>query len=786
MLKNYLITALRHFWKQKSYAILNIAGLAVGLTASLLILLWVQDELSYNAMHAQAGHIYRVHANFTNNGTVSVWNNVQAPVATYGKQQVPGIQQAVRIRNNHHVYLFRYQYKSFTENHRAYVDPSFFSVFSFNLLKGNPQNPFPDLHSVIMSASTARRYFGEEDPMGKVIQADGKQDYVVSGVVADFPANSSIQYDMLFPMELFASNFWSNGYFSDMENDWGNYDHEIYLLLQPETSPQSVADKLTQILEKSSPYAHGTSYALQPLSQIHLYNPDGSEGGMQEVRIFAIVAFVILLIACINYVNLATARATRRAKEMSVRKLIGAGKQELFWQILGESALLFIVAVVITLVAADLLVPAYNDLTGKSMDFNILDTSVLLTLGAAFVFTVLMVGIYPALLLSSFEPLHALKGNLMMGNTSGTFRKTLVVVQFTLSITLIIGTLIIGKQMDYIRSKKLGYDRENIFTFGMRDMRQHYESIRNELLNQPGVLAVTSADQNLTNIGNTTGDTGWDGKEPNSTFLIHPVSVDENFMHTMQIELLEGRGFSGSPADSAHYILNETAVKEAGIEDPIGKRFSLWAREGTIIGVVKDFHFSSIHQKIEPAIFYYQPDSWMMYVKTTGADAQQAIAAAQEQWHKYNPDYPFEYQFLDESYDQLYKSDQHTGRIFNYFAGVAILISCMGLFGLATFTAEQRVKEIGIRKVLGASAASIVRLFSLDFLKLVLIAILIASPIAWYLMSRWLDNFAYRTTLSGTVFLVAGMLALLIAFLTVSYQSIRASRANPTESLRSE
>ncbi len=787
MLKNYLTTALRHFWKQRTYGILNIAGLTLGLTTSLLILLWVQDELSYDTMHTQADRIYRVNGNFTVNGAVDTWGSVPAPVARVSLESIPEVDNAVRIHNNYDVSLFKYQDKTFTESEKAYVDTSFFSMFDFPLLQGNRQQPFPDLYSVIVTESTARRYFGEADPMGKVMQADGKQDYVVSGVVEDFPANSSIRYDMLFCMDLFAQKFWGNSYFKDMANDWGNFDQSTYLLLQPEASVKEVSNKLTEAIHAAKAEDESDFFfSLQPLLQTHLYNADGTEAGMQEVRIFAIIAFVILLIACINYVNLATARATKRAKEISLRKLIGADRRTLFWQLLAESMLLFTIAIAITLVAADLLMPAYNNLVGKQMSFNALDTTVLYTLAAAFGFTVVTAGIYPALLLSGFEPLDVLKGHSKISSGNSTFRQSLVVIQFTLSITLIIGTLIISQQMDYVRSKKLGYDKENVFVFGMRDMQEHYKSIRNELLQQPGVLAVTSADQQLTNIGSTTGDTDWDGKEPTSTFLIHPMGVDEHFIDDMKLTLVTGRSFSGAPADSAYILLNETTVKEAGITDPIGKRFSLWGREATIIGVVKDFHFASIHQKIEPSVFYYLPEGWSMYIKTTNAEASQAIAAAREQWNKYNPNYPFEYEFMDDAYDQLYKSDQRTGRIFKYFAGIAIFVSCLGLFGLATFAAERRVKEIGIRKVLGASIGGIVRLFALDFMKLVLLSLLIASPLAWYLMSRWLDNFAYRTSLGLGVFLMAGLLGILIAFLTVSYHSIRASLANPVESLRDE
>lgn len=790
MLYNYIVTALRRFWKQKSFAFLNVFGLTIGLTASLLILLWVHHELSYDTQHRQADRIYKVSANFNTGDGVQTWASSPGALAVFAQRSLSDIEQVVRVSSSSEAELVKYRDQTFTGDEAAFVDPAFFTVFDFILLQGNPENLFSDPKSVVLTESTAQKYFGDQDPLGKVIQTKEDREYVVQGVLADFPMNSSIQYDLLFPIAILSQQYQANDYWQSLETDWGNFNYETYLLLPPHASVAEVEEQLSHLHRSNHPYYTENDqdffYTTRPLTDLHLYAADGTEAGMQEVRLFAIVAFVILLIACINYVNLSTARATQRAKEVSLRKLIGADRRQLFGQLLIESGLLFVIAAGLALIASYLLMPVYNGLSGKSLEFDMLSKPVLFILVGTFLFTLVTAGIYPALLLSTFKPIQSLKGKFSIGKSNISFRKALVVMQFTFSIVLIVGTLIISQQMQYIRDKKLGYDRENVFTFGMRAMYDHYEAVKAELEKQPGVLAVTSANQDLVNIGNTTGDTDWEGKEEERMFLIHPIRIDEDFLETMNMELVAGRAFTGSPADSAHFIMNETAVAQAGIDDPIGKRFTLWQTQGTIIGVVKDFHLASVHQEIEPAIFHYDHRNWTLYVKTTGEQASGAIAAAEKLWKQYNPDYGFDYKFLDERYDALYRADQRTGRLFNYFTGIAILVSCLGLFGLATFTAERRVKEIGIRKALGATVASIVVLLSRYFVKLVLLSVLISTPIAWYIMNLWLEDFAYRTEIGAGVFLLAGCAALLIALLTISFQSIKSALANPVDSLRSE
>jgi putative ABC transport system permease protein len=790
MFKNYFKTAWRNILKNKFYATINVVGLTVGLTVGLLILLWVSDELSFDRFHTKAEQLYQVNAQIGSGTSKQVWDGVQAPIATFALREVPGVQSAVRLVGNYSYAVFKYQDKTLKpgDNGNFYVDPSFFKVFDFKLLKGDRNRPFPTNQSVIITQSTAKRFFGDADPVGKIISGDGKDNYTVAGILDDFPENSSIKADMLFSINLQASQYTGKDYWKSMDSDWGNYYASTYLLLQPNVSLQSVMDKLTQIHISNQPGADASKvkYLLQPLTHLHLYQPGGAEGGMQTVRVFLIVAVLILLIACINYVNLSTARAMLRSKEVSVRKIIGAERSQLFAQFIIETALFFTIALILSFVAVELLMPAYNDLSGKQMKFDLLDISVWKVIGLTIAGTLLASSIYPALLLSSFKPINALKGKISLGVGNNVFRKGLVIMQFIFSIGLIISTLIINGQLKYIREKELGYDKSYVFSFPMRAMQKNYESVRTELMNQPGVHDVASAGSDVVTIDNTTSDTNWEGKDPTQSFLIHSVSMDKHYLGLFKMKMAAGTVFTGIKSDSAHYILNETAVTNAGIKDPVGKSFSLHDVKGTIIGVVKDFHFASLKKKIEPTIFQYRADNWKMFIKTTGKDAPAAVEAAKRTWKKYNADFPFEYTFMDEKYNNLYKTEQRSGTLFSVFAGIAIFISCLGLFGLATYTAQVKVKEIGIRKVLGASVLNITTMLSKDFLVLVIVSLVIACPIAWYAMSKWLQDYVYRIHIEWWVFALAGVSAILIAFATISFQAIRAALANPVNSLRSE
>lgn len=790
MIKNYFKTAWRNLVSNKFYSAINIIGLTVGLTVGLLILLWVNDELSFNAFHTKAPRIYQVEAQIGTGTSKQIWGNVSAPIATFALKEIPGVENAVRLVGNNNYSLFKYGDKSLEpgDNGMFFTDPSIFKVFDFKLLEGNTNNPFPNIQSILISQTTAKRFFGNAEPIGKVIKGDGRDNYTIVGVFADVPENSTIKFDMLFSIELKKKDYDGKGYWKSMDSDWGDYYAGTYLLLRPGVSPASVADILTQIHIKNQPGpdASKVKFLAQPLTQLHLYNADGTPSGIQTVRVFLIVAILILLIACINYVNLSTARAMLRSKEVSIRKIIGAGKKQLFIQFVLETILFFSIALILSFGLITLLMPLYNNLSGKQLQFNLFDAGVWQVIGLTIIGTLIASSIYPALLLSSFKPVNALKGKISLGVGNIAFRKILVVTQFIFSIGLIIGTLIINSQLKYIREKELGYDKSYVFGFAMRDMEKNYEAVRAQLLTQPGIDGIASAGDNITNIQNSTSDTEWDGKDPNVSFVIHPINVDKYYLPFFKLQFVAGSPFTGIKSDSAHYILNETAVREAGITNPIGKRFKLHDQNGTIIGVVKDFHFASLKQKIEPAIFSYYPHMPEMFIRTTGKNASMAIAAAQKVFKQYNPGFPMDYDFLDDDYNNLYKTDQQSGLLFSWFAGIAILVSCLGLFGLATYTAQVKVKEIGIRKVLGASVASITGMLSKDFLILVTFSIIISTPIAWYAMNKWLQGFIYRVNVQWWIFVLAGVIALIIAFITISFQAIKAALANPVKSLRSE
>jgi len=799
MLKNYILISVRSLWKNRVYSVINVFGLAVGLTAAVLLLLWVQDERSYDRFHVQADCIYRQTSTFNQEGQQQTWTGVPAATMAFARREVPEIQLAALTANNEDVTLFSYNGKAFTGKGNAlYAEGTFFQIFSFPFLRGNAQKPFANNRSVVITESMANKYFGPnwkstDNPIGKIIRTDGKEDYQVSSIIEDIPANSHFApYSFFFTMDIYAANFTRNGGNGESKTidvDWGNFNFEGYWLLKPNASPEAVAKKLTAIHHRNQKELEILTYSLQSLTDMHLYKADGSgEGRIQTVRTFTWVALIVLFIACINYVNLSTARATKRAKEVGIRKIAGAGRPQLFGQFLGESVLLFSLAFMMALGLITTCLPIYNELAGKTMALNLLDPTTLAVLGLSVLATVLIAGIYPALLLSSFKPLIALKGHIKLGSGNVSFRKVLVVTQFALSTGLIINTLVIGDQLTYIQQKDLGYNKENIFSFSMRgDMNKRLESIQTELTREMGIVGVASAEGDIINHSNSTGDTDWEGKARGRQFIITPMAVDKDFLSLLNLKIIAGQGFTGSKSDSTGFILNETAVVQTGIKNPIGKRFKLWQTEGRIIGVIKNFHPQSIHQEIPPMVLFYRLN-WCnrMYVKTTGKDAAKAIAATAEVWKKFNPDYPFEYTFQDESFRKLYQDDERTGRLFNYFAATAILISCLGLFGLATFTAHQRTKEIGIRKVLGASVSDIVTILSKEFVLLVFLAALIAFPVAWWAMHTWLENYAYRVDMSWWTFALAGVSALGIALFTVSFQAIKAAVSNPVKSLRTE
>ena len=791
MFKNYFKTAWRSLLKNKFYSAINISGLAVGLATGILLLLWVQNEKSYDKFNNDFQNIYRLSSHFNSNGETQTWTGVPGPLAVFAKS-MPEVQSIVRTQNEFDQVLSnKDRTKIFDGNKVAAVDSGFFNLFSFQLLQGNKAALFPNINSVVLTKSTTQKLFGDEDAIGKTIIFN-KTNFTVTGVLKDFPGNSSIQYDAIFPMGYYAQQFTAgggNGDWKTIDEDMGNFGFTTFVKLQPNANPGKVGQQFSSDYKKARNGDTQASFGLQKLATIHLVSADGNDAALRMVQIFMLVVILLLAIASINYVNLSTARSLIRAKEVGIRKIIGAKKQQLFFQFTTETVLLFCFATVLAIILIFLLMPLYNGISGKTLSFSLTDINVWKVVGLAVVGTLVASSIYPAFLLSSFKPIETLKGKIATGLGIASFRKALVVFQFTISVILLVSTIIMGNQMSFIKNKDLGYDKSYVFSVPLTDeVVNHLDAVKTELKNNPGILNVaTSNAYDFSSVNQSTGDLDWEGKPANTNLIITQVSVDKDFIPTMKIKFLEGGNFAGTPADSSHFILNETAVKKMGLKPPYaGQQISFHNNKGTIIGVVKDFNFQSLKEKIAPLIFFTGWGKNVLYVRTTGQNAQQAIASVEKQYKKYAGDIPFKYNFLDKSFEAQYKTDQRSGVLFKVFAGIAIFISCLGLFGLATYTAEVKRKEIGIRKVLGSSISGIVQMISKDFLRLVIIAIVIAVPAGWWAMNKWLEGFAYRINISAWVFVLAGAIALLIALLTVSFQAIKAAVANPVDSLRSE
>lgn len=791
MIKNYLKTAWRSLTGNKFYSLVNISGLACGLATAILLLLWVQHERSYDRFHRDYNRTYRILAHFDTNNGEMVWDWVPGPLSVLS-QAIPTVESVVRLNDDEDQILSNADRSKVMDGfHTTFVDSSFFDIFDFKLLEGNPLQPFPDNSSVMLTQSTARKFFGEADAMGKVIQFRGHP-FTVTGILQDFPDNSSLQFDALFPMGFYGQQFTENGGNGDwktIDTDMGNYAFKTFVKLNADASSQAVAH---DFYERYKAARHGDSqgsFQLQPLSDVHLVTADGNHAAARMVSIFFIVAILVMAVAAINYVNLSTARALVRAREVGIRKVIGAGKRQLFLQFMLETTVLFAFALLAALVLIFLLLPVYNGIAGKTLFLSFANTEIWKVIGYSAAGTLLAASIYPALLLSGLHPLKTMKGNTTSGMGTALFRKGLVVGQFAISMALIVATLVISRQMDYIRKMDLGYDKSYVMSIPLTgEVVDHIDAIKTDLAGKRGIVNAALSDiYDLSNLLNASSDIEWEGKPTDDQTIITQAVIDRDFIPTMKIQLLEGSNFTGMPTDSNAYIVNEAAVKAMELKPPYaGQPITVHGRKGTIIGVVKDFNFKSVRERVAPLLFFNWWKGNILYVRTTTQDAQHAIAAIEQQYKKYAGDAPFSFTFIDKQFEAKYDRDQRAGLLFNIFAGIAIFISCLGLLGLSTYTVRQRVKEIGIRKVLGASVGSIVQLLTTGSLLLVVTATVIAAPLAWWAMNKWLEDFSYRIDIQWWMFAVAGLVTVVIALLTVSWQAIRAAVANPVDSLKDE
>ena len=787
MLSNYLKIALRTIRRRKGYAFLNVLGLAVGLAGAFFILLWVSGELRYDRFHERGDALYRVmrHARF--GGNTYTWSSVPMPLAEVLERDFPEIEHAMLLSWREQPILSRGD-ESFRERGH-YAGPAFFEMFSFPLLAGDPATALSAPDAIVVSETLAAKLFGPdfaaEDVLGQRVTVERRQDFRITGIAEDVPPHSSIQFDFVLPMEDYlARNPWTE--------HWGNSGMEIYVELQEDASAAALNEKIAGIIEAHHEDSHATPF-LQPFEAMRLYGNyrDGALAGgrIVVVRVFVFVAAFLLLIAAINFMNLATARSTQRAREIGVRKSLGASRGALVRQFLAESVGLALVAYALALGLVAALLPPYNALTGADAGFGDLGPA-FFALGAAIaVGTGLLAGSYPALYLSAFDPAAVLRGTFQPGKGAARFRQGLVVFQFALSALLIVGTLTVYLQMDYIREKDLGLDREHVVTMALEGpAREQFEAFRQELLSRPGIEAVTAASQSPLNIGSSTSDPTWPGKAADDNTLFSVLNTRHDFVETMRMGLVAGRSFSRDfPNDTASFVINERAAAAIGEADPIGLDLAFWGTEGRIVGVVKDFHMASLYSAIEPTILRLDPgQSGVLFVRTVPGRTAEALASLEAVYGRFNAGFPFEYRFLDDAFDEMYRSERTMGTLASLFAAVAVLIACLGLFGLAAYTAERRTKEIGVRKVLGASVPSLVGLLSKEFAALVLVALAVAIPVAWYLMRSWLDTFAYRIALGPWIFVFAGLLALAVALATVSVHALRAATADPVKALRYE
>lgn len=792
MFKSYIKIAWRNLIYNKLYSAINIGGLAVGLATALLLLNWVKDEQSYDKFHPDHPLIYRLSSHFNLEGKPMVFEGVPAPLAVFAKS-IPEVEKVVRTSIDVDQNLSTADRSKIADGHTtAFVDSTFFSVFDFQLLSGNRNDLFKERQAVVLTKSTAEKFFGSPaNAMGKQLNFRGNL-FTVKGILADFPKNSSLAYDALFPMAFFADEFaknGGNGTWKTIDTDIANFNYVSFAKLRKGADVTKVAEALNSAYKDARNGELDVDFRLQKLSDIHLINLEGNDNAAKMVRIFAIVAALILVIAAVNYINLSTARVMSRLKEISVRKIIGAEKRQLFWQFIMENVPLFLIALVFAILLLYLLSPAYESMTGKSVSLSIHNHSLWLSLALIASCTFLGSTIYPALLLSSLQAIKTLKGNFSKIIGKETLRKILVTFQFSISIMLIIATLVIGRQLQYIQQKSLGYNKDYVFTVPLTwDIVTHIEGIKNDLTQTPSIFNVSlSGIYDLTDLKDATSDLEWKGKSANTNVMIGQAVIDDCFIPTMGITFLEGGNFTGTAADSNQYILNEAAVNEMGLTSPYtGQPISYHGKAGYIQGVVHDFHFKSLKEKITPLVLNRQYAGNILYVRTKAGEAEKAISAVKKVHQKYGGDSPFSFRFLDEQFEARYTSDIRASLLFKTFASIAIFISCLGLFGLSTYTVRVRMKEIGIRKVLGASVPSILGLLNKDSIVFVFIGFCIASPIAWLAMNKWLADFAYRTEIPWWIIGVSGLAAILIAIITVSFQTISAALANPVDSLRDE
>jgi len=789
MLKNYLAVALRNIVRNKLFSFVNILGLSLGIGSALLIFMWVNDERSVDQFHTKIDRLYRIMENqkYTD-GRLFTFSSTPGPMAPFIKDKFPEIELATRITwpvNN----LLEANEKVFFQQGR-YVDPDFLEMFSLQWIAGDRLTALNNKTSIVISKEMAEKYFGNEDPLGKVFVMDKDESFTVTGVFDNIPTSSSWSFKYLLSFQY----FWDEN--GGWLHQWGNNNIRTWILLTEGTNPAALDEKLRHEIKEHEKDSNVELF-IQPLGEAYLHgnfeNGKQSGGRIEYVRIFFVVAIFVLLIACINFMNLATAQASKRAKEVGLRKVIGAFPHQLFRQFMGESFLTVFIGATLSLLFVLVVLPYFNDLTGKHLSLSLLDASVVLTFLGILFGTAILAGTYPALFISDYKPVQVLKGQLSAGAGASAFRKGLVVVQFSLSMILIISTIVVFRQMQYMENREIGFDRENLFYIWMQgSMYDKWSTFREQLSSMPGIEQVTASGQLPIDIGNSTYGVEWEGKNPDDRILFTILTVDYDFLTTMKMEMQDGRTYDrGIVTDSAGFIVNEVAAAKFNFkEGATNQDLTVWGRKGKVLGVVKNFNFGSLHNPIEPLVMRVPSQKGeslsCLLVRSKANESQVALSSAEKLWKEYAPGYPYEYAFLNQDWENLYQAEGQRGKIFNALAGLSIVISCLGLFGLSAFSAERRTKELGVRKVLGASVPGLVGLMGKEFVVLVLLATIIGCPIGWYIMNGWLKNYAFHVEVGWISLVAAAMSCMIVSLGTVAYHSLKVSSTNPAVSLRYE
>ena len=788
MIRNYLKTAFRNLWKNKTFGFLNIVGLGVGIACAALIMLWVEDEVNYNSFIPNKEHIYQLLENQSYDAKTYTFSALPGLLAAAMEQEMPEIKNASRMYWGTQ-WLFTLGDKEIYEDGN-FVDPSFFQIFSLKFLKGDPTTAFSQVQSVVITEKMAKKFFGDENPLGKNLKVNNEKEYTVTGVLEDLPMNSSssLKFQWLASFKIMEDkNPWTK--------DWNTNGVQIYAELQPSADPKKVDEKLHGFIQSHDTTATAHAF-LFPVKDWRLrFNfEEGKQvgGRIEYVRLFSIIALIILIIACINFMNLATARSEQRAREVGVRKVMGAGRGMLVSQFMGESLFMSFLSGFLAIIIILLALNAFNRLVDKQLSVNLLNPVHALGLISICLISGLVAGSYPSLYLSSFNPISVFKGFNAGARSSAAFiRKGLVISQFVISIVLIIATVIIYQQIQHVKNRPLGYNKDDlIYLESQGRMKDHFDAIRQDLLASGAVQNAALSNSRLLELGSSSGGFEWEGKDPKSDVLISTEAISPQYISTTGMQLKEGRDFYEQPkADTSSIIINETLERIMGKGSAVGKIIKSGDEKVTVVGVVKDFIYSDMYKKPDPLMFFCGGEGHFNYMfirLKDGYDIKEALAKTGDELKKDNPGYPFEYKFFDEEFDKQFKSEMLVGTLSRLFAILAIFITCLGLFGLAAFTAERRTREIGIRKVLGATLTNIVTILSRDFLKLVSIAALLAFPLAWLIMNKWLQDYAYRVTINWWVFVLSGIAALIITLFTVSFQAIKAGMMNPVKSLRTE